>query len=155
MKPASSFTHSIGRRAAHAILLAAALSTLGACGKKERPKADLAAARISTIGVNSYLWRASLDALSFMPLLQTDSAGGVIVTDWYANPNNPTERMKVTVTILDQDLRADALRVAASRQVAVAAGTWVEAPVDAATVQKLEDVILTKARDLRREAVTG
>ena len=154
MKPASSFTHSIGRRAAHAILLAAALSTLGACGKKERPKADLAAARISTIGVNSYLWRASLDALSFMPLLQTDSAGGVIVTDWYANPNNPNERMKVSVTILDQDLRADALRVAASRQVNQG-GNWVGAPVAAASVQKLEDVILTRARDLRRQASAG
>ena len=89
-----------------------------------------------------------------MPLLQTDSNGGVIVTDWYTNPKNPNERMKVSVTILDEDLRADALRVAASRQVANG-GTWMEAPVDAATVQKLEDVILTKARDLRRSAVAG
>ena len=89
-----------------------------------------------------------------MPLLQTDSNGGVIVTDWYANPNNPNERMKVSVTILDQDLRADALRVAASRQVNQG-GNWVEAPVAAATVQKLEDVILTRARDLRRQASAG
>ncbi|MCZ8322742.1 MAG: DUF3576 domain-containing protein [Novosphingobium sp.] len=125
---------------------------LVSCGNRDRPKADLAASKITTIGVNSYLWRASLEALSFMPMLQTDSNGGVIVTDWYANPNNPGERMKVTVTILDQDLRADALRVAASRQVNQA-GTWVDAPVQAATVQKLEDVILTKARDLRRSAV--
>ena len=127
---------------------------LAGCGKKDRPKADLAASQVTTIGVNSYLWRASLDALSFMPLLQTDSAGGVIVTDWYTNPANPGERMKVTVTILDQDLRADALRVAASRQVAQN-GVWVDAPVQAATVQRLEDVILTKARDLRRSAVGG
>lgn len=107
---------------------------------------------VSTIGVNSYLWRASLDVLSFMPLVQTDSAGGVIVTDWYSNPGNPGERMKVTVTILDKDLRADGLRVAASRQVAQAGG-WVDAPVQAASVQRLEDVILTKARDLRRGAI--
>ena len=127
---------------------------LAGCGKKERPKADLAAAQVTTIGVNSYLWRASLDALSFMPLLQTDSNGGVIVTDWYANPSNPTERVKLTVTILDQDLRADALRVAASRQVNQN-GSWVEAPVQAATVQKLEDIILTKARDLRRQALAS
>jgi hypothetical protein len=78
----------------------------------------------------------------------------VIVTDWYSNPNNQSERMKVTVTILDQDLRADALRVAASRQVADA-GRWVDAPVQAATVQKLEEIILTKARDLRRSAIAG
>ena len=87
---------------------------LAACGQKDRPRADLAAARVTTIGVNSYLWRATLDALSFMPLVQTDSNGGVIVTDWYANPQQPGERVKVSVTILDQDLRADALRVAAS-----------------------------------------
>ena len=133
-------------------LVALATVSLAACGhSKGRPKADLAASRITTIGVNSYLWRASLEAVSFMPLLQTDSNGGVIVTDWYANPNNPNERMKVTVTILDQDLRADALRVAASRQTNQN-GVWVDAPVQAATVQKFEDVILTKARDLRRQA---
>ncbi|MEC3912885.1 DUF3576 domain-containing protein [Sphingobium sp. CR2-8] len=135
-------------------LLLAALLPLAACGggAKDRPKADLAASKVTTIGVNAYLWRASLDTLSFMPMVQTDSNGGVIVTDWYANPNTPGERMKLTVTILDQDLRADALRVAASRQVNQG-GQWVDAPVAAATVQKLEEVILTKARDLRRTAI--
>ena len=132
-----------------------ALLPLAACsgGNKTRMKADIAASKVTTIGVNAYLWRASLDTLSFMPLLQTDSNGGVIVTDWYVNPSAPTERMKVTVMILDQDLRADAVRVAALRQVNQG-GQWVAAPVQAATVQKLEDVILTRARDLRRAAVT-
>ena len=137
-----------------AVAAVALVGLVAGCGGRERPKADLAASRVTTIGVNSYLWRASLETLSFMPLLQTDSNGGVIVTDWYANPANPGERVKVTVSILDQDLRADALRIAASRQVAQA-GAWVDAPVQAATVQKLEDIILTKARDLRRSAVRG
>ena len=88
-----------------------------------------------------------------MPLLQADSNGGVIVTDWYVNPQVPTERMKVTVSILDQDLRADALRVAALRQVNQG-GQWVAAPVQAATTQKLENIILTKARDLRQASIT-
>lgn len=132
----------------------AACSSLGGPfgGGDERAQADLAASNVTAIGVNSYLWRASLETLSFMPLTQADSAGGVIVTDWYANPQNPNERVKVSVSILDQDLRADALRVAASREV-LQGGTWVAAPVQAATVQKLEDVILTKARDLRRSAI--
>ncbi|WP_432768536.1 MAG: DUF3576 domain-containing protein [Sphingopyxis sp.] len=142
------------RRPATAVLIALAAVGLAACGGKERPRADLAASQVTTIGVNSYLWRASLDALSFMPLLQADSSGGVIITDWYANPGNANERMKVTVSILDRDLRADALRVAASRQVAQG-GTWVDAPVQAATVQKLEEIILTRARDLRRSAIEG
>jgi len=141
------------RRTATAFAVIAALS-LGACAsKKDRPQGDLAAAKITTIGVNSYLWRASLDTLSFMPLAETDSNGGVIVTDWYINPQVATERMKVTVTILDQDLRADALRVTALREVN-RGGQWVEAPVQAATIQKLEDIILTKARDLRRASIT-
>lgn len=134
---------------------AALVLSLAACGGgRERPKADLAASKVTTIGVNAYLWRSSLDTLGFMPLLQTDSNGGVIVTDWYVNPNTPGERMKVTVTILDQDLRADGLRVAALRQVNQN-GQWVDAPVQAATVQKLEDIILTHARDLRRQALAS
>lgn len=143
------------RLQAHKLAFLALPLALAACGGgKARPKADLAASKITTIGVNSYLWRASLDTLSFMPLLQTDSNGGVIVTDWYINPAVPTERVKVTVTILDQDLRADGLRVAALREVNQG-GTWVAAPVKAATVQKLEDAILTRARDLRRASVAG
>ncbi|HEX7753467.1 MAG TPA: DUF3576 domain-containing protein [Novosphingobium sp.] len=149
--PAPRLSPRLALRAGAVALLALSLAS---CGNKERPKADLAASQVTTIGVNSYLWRASLDALSFMPLLQTDSNGGVIVTDWYANPANPGERVKVSVTILDQDLRADALRVVTLRQVSQA-GAWVDAPVQAATVQKLEDIILTKARDLRRSALGG
>ena len=133
----------------HWLLGALALGLAGCAQSEERPQADLAASQVTTIGVNSYLWRATLETLSFMPLLQADSAGGVLVTDWYSNPQNPNERMKLSVTILDQDLRADALRIAASREV-LQGGAWVAAPVQAATVQKLEDIILTKARDLRR-----
>ncbi len=128
--------------------------TFGGDGGSDRKvrKADLAASQVTTIGVNAYLWRAALDTLSFAPLVQADSNGGVIVTDWYANPNSPNDRVKVTVAILDRDLRADALRVSASRQV-LQNGQWLEAPVGAATVQKLEEIILTRARDLRRTSV--
>jgi hypothetical protein len=138
-------------RAGIAAAIALSVTACGSSGGKDKTDRALAASQITTIGVNSYLWRASLDALSFMPLVQADSAGGVIVTDWYINPSDPGERVKVSVAILDQDLRADALRVAASRQVAQA-GNWVDAPVQAATVQKLEDIILTKARALRQGA---
>nr|WP_255548025.1 DUF3576 domain-containing protein [Erythrobacter ani] len=135
-------------------MVCGALASLAACGGRDRPRTELQSAQINTIGVNAFLWRAALETVSFAPLASTDSAGGVIATDWYANPSNPEERVKVTVTILDQDLRADALRVAASRQVSQN-GNWVEAPVQAATVQKLEDIILTKARDLRRKALAS
>ena len=154
--------HALYRTPLRIGLMAATALALAGCGhlpfarhsKKAQPVTELPSSNITSIGVNAYLWRASLDALSFMPLLQTDSNGGVIVTDWYADPANPGERIKVSVIILDKDLRADALRVSASRQVAQG-GVWVDAPVQAATVQKLEDIILTKARDLRQSAVGG
>lgn len=135
------------------IILVAGLSVSG-CSRDRRVPNTLAPARMTTIGVNAYLWRAAIDTLSFAPLAQADSNGGVIVTDWYSTSNAPNERVKLTASILDQDLRADALRVAASRQVNQN-GTWVDAPVAAATVQKLEDIILTRARDLRRTAIGG
>lgn len=133
-------------------MAAAALILTGCAGGNERPRADIAASQVTTIGVNAYLWRASLDALSFAPLLQADATGGVIITDWYANPNNPGERVKLTVAILDRDLRADALRVSGARQVSQN-GNWVDAPIQAATVQRVEEIILTRARDLRRGAI--
>jgi hypothetical protein len=128
--------------------------TLGRSSVDQARKADIAASQVTTIGVNSYLWRAALDTLSFAPMAQVDSNGGVIVTDWYSNPGSANERVKVTATILDRDLRSDALRVAASRQI-MQNGQWVNAPMSAATVQKLEEVILTRARDLRRTAIAG
>ena len=135
-------------------VLAACGLALSACAHHRDTPTDLAPARMTTIGVNSYLWRAAVDTLSFAPLLTADSNGGVIITDWYVSPNNPGERAKLTVSILDQELRADALRVAAVRQVNQG-GVWIDAPVAAATVQKLEDIILTRARDLRRTTVGG
>ena len=127
---------------------------LGGCARHRDLPNTLAPARMTSIGVNAYLWRAAIDTLSFAPLLTADSNGGVIITDWYVSPKNPGERAKLTVSILDQELRADALRVSASRQVNQG-GVWVDAPVAAATVQKLEDIILTRARDLRRTSLAG
>jgi hypothetical protein len=136
-----------------AALLVLTLAGSGCARNKQLPT-RLAPSRMTTIGVNAYLWRSALDTVSFAPLLQADPSSGVIITDWYANPKAPGERVKLTVTILDQDLRADALRVSASRQTSQN-GAWVDAPVSGATVQKLEDIILTRARDLRRTAVPG
>ena len=101
------------------------------------------------IGVNTFLWRASLDTLSFMPMAQTDPFGGVIITDWYSAPEAPEERIKVNVFILDRTLRADGVRAAVFRQRRDSQGNWVDAPVDAKTGTDLEDAILTRARQMR------
>ena len=100
------------------------------------------------IGVNAYLWRATLDTLSFMPLLTADPWGGVVNYDWYVNPQTPNERFKATVFILDTRLRADALNVTVTKEVRTAGGEWTASPVAAQTEADLENAILTKARQL-------
>lgn len=105
------------------------------------------------IGVNSFLWRASLDTISFMPLSSADPFGGVIITDWYAPPQSPGERFKMTVYILDRTLRADGLKVAVFRQQrATSGGDWVDSPISPQTVVSLENKILERARQMRSTA---
>lgn len=104
----------------------------------------------SGIGVNNYLWRATLDTMSFMPLASADPFGGVIITDWYSPPETPDERFKMNVYILGRQLRADGLRVAVFRQSRKPGPAgWLDAPVKSETVTKLENEILTRARQLR------
>jgi hypothetical protein len=101
-----------------------------------------------TLGVNSYLWHATLDTLSFLPLVSADPFGGVIISEWYVAPTSPNERLKVTVYIMDRSLRADGLKVVVFRQTRNAGG-WLDAQPSADTAHKLEDSILTRARELR------
>ncbi|HHI88401.1 MAG TPA: DUF3576 domain-containing protein [Hellea balneolensis] len=107
-------------------------------------KARKAAPRM---GVNEFLWRASLETLNFMPLKEVDPFGGVILTDWYANPQVPNERFKANVYILDTNLRADALKVSIFKQVNDGSG-WRDANVDGDTSRTIENSILTRAREL-------
>ena len=105
------------------------------------------------LGVNSFLWRATLESLSFMPINQADSQGGVIATDWYTQPQEPTKRVRANVLILGKSLRADALQVTLFQQSKATAGGWQDDPVNAATARALEDQILTRARALRVESL--
>jgi len=101
------------------------------------------------VGVNSFLWRATLDTVSFMPLASADPFGGVIISDWYQPPESPAERFKVNVYILGTDLRADGLRATIFRQRLHPSGTWIDSAVESNTGIELEDAILTRARELR------
>ncbi len=116
-------------------------------GGGDSPDAD---EQTEALGVNYYLWSAALDTISFMPLQAADSKSGVIITDWYTAPETPNEHLKVTVYVLDKELRADAIRVAVFRETKdEKTGAWSPAPVEASTARKLEDAILTRARQLR------
>lgn len=100
------------------------------------------------IGVNAFLWRASLDTVSFMPLASADPFGGVIITDWYAPPETPNERFKINVFILSRDLRSDGVSVKVFNQ-NYQAGTWRDSMTSTETARKIEDAILTRARQFR------
>lgn len=101
------------------------------------------------VGVNSYLWRATLDTVSFMPLASADPFGGVIITDWFAPAETPNERFKVNIFILGRELRADGVRCTVFRQKRDPGGQWADAPVDQKTGTDIEDAILTRARQMR------
>lgn len=109
----------------------------------------------SGIGVNSFLWRATLDTLSFMPLNSADPFGGVIITDWYSPAETPSERFKLTAYILGTALRSDAIKVSVFRQVNVGPNQWQDAVVEPGTVTSMEDAILTRARQLRIDSATA
>lgn len=114
-----------------------------------RNRQAAAAADNGALGVNAYLWRASLDTLSFMPLASADPYGGLIITDWYANPEKQDERFKATVYILDTRLRADGLNVAIAKQTRGTDGQWRDAAASPQTEVDIENAILTRARQLR------
>lgn len=103
----------------------------------------------SGIGVNGYLWRATLDTVSFLPLSSADPFGGVVITDWYAPPESPDERFKATVFILGRALRSDGVRASVFRQTRDGQGNWQDAAVADGTATNLENAILTRARELR------
>jgi hypothetical protein len=105
------------------------------------------------IGVNAYLWRATLDTMSIWPVASADPFGGVIITDWYAPPATPNERFKLNIYILDRALRADGLRVAVFRQVRATSGEWRNAAAKTQTATQIENAILTRARQFRNRTV--
>ena len=138
-------------RSATALCVAALLSACGTLGignnDSEQRRVARAVQNAPSSGVNAFLWRATLETLDFLPLSQVDPFGGVVITDWYADPAAPNERIRATAYILDTNLRADALKVSVFKQVREGNG-WVDAQVDADTARQVENSILTRARQL-------
>lgn len=112
-------------------------------GPKKREQED------TGLGVNSYLWRASLDTISFMPISSADPFGGVILTDWYSPPQTADERLKINIFILDRQLRSDGIKVTVFRQTRDRGGHWTDQSVSSQTIKDLENAILARARHFR------
>ena len=121
---------------------------LSNCSKKiDKEISDIEKSQVS-MAVNAFLWRASLDTVSFIPLDIVDSIGGVITTQWYEDTNNTSERIKLTIYIKDRRLRADGVSVSVFREVMLN-DRWVKADINPDTANLIEASILTKARELR------
>jgi hypothetical protein len=121
-------------------------------GVDRNRQAQAAAQEGAGLGVNAFLWRATLDTLGFMPLASADPFGGVIITDWYAPPAAQGERFKATAYVLGRQLRSDGISIQVFRQVQDRNGAWVDAPVSAGTASELEDKVLARARELRTQS---
>lgn len=130
-------------------ILSACARTNKVVGTVTSPFVGKKAVQSAGIGVNSFLWRASLETLDFMPLDSADPYGGTIITGWHSNASAPEERFKATVYILDTRLRADGLKVAVFKEVRSPEGDWVSAHVDPDTEIQIENSILSRARELK------
>ena len=144
------------------LVVALATGVLAACasGGKDDKNVGLATYALGDKGgqvatVNRYLWAASLETLDFLPVFSADPIAGLIITDWYANPESPQERFKLSVYILDNALRADALRVSVFRQLQNPEGAWIDSTTNPATGREIENAILTRARQLRLNQIDG
>ena len=96
----------------------------------------------------SYLWKAALESISFMPLVSSDSNGGAIITDWYADPSTPNEQFKFNIFILSSELQVTSIKVTAFKQVRQN-GSWHSAHVSKDLAKNIEENILKKAIALR------
>ncbi|MBV8594175.1 MAG: DUF3576 domain-containing protein [Caulobacteraceae bacterium] len=141
--------------AARALIAALTVATVAGCALPGRRHMARVTSPATAIGVNSYLWRATLDTLAFMPLQSADPYGGVVITDWYINPEKPDERFKATVYILDSRLRADGLNVNIYKEVSNGAGGWIASATADQTAADIENAILTRARQLRLSNLRG
>jgi len=107
----------------------------------------------NSLPVNALLWRAALDVASFVPLDDVDTFGGSIVTEWHQSADNPDQRLKLTIFVLGVELRSDAVKVQTYTQKKLR-NDWIDSGRDEALARKLEDLILTRARELRAASVS-
>ena len=116
---------------------------------------DLNKSDAGALPVNAILWRASLEITALLPIADVDTFGGTIITDWYSLPDKANERIKITVFVVDRELRSDAIRVTVHVQNRDGTdGSWGTSFRDKDLARRLEDLILSRAREIRSEILT-
>jgi hypothetical protein len=97
------------------------------------------------------LWRATLKSLEFLPLINADYSGGVIIYDWYIDSKNPNEQIKITVRFLDNELKANSIKVLAHKKICNTSGTCSNSSVDEKFSNLIEESIISSARNMKIE----
>ena len=103
---------------------------------------------LTSLPINELLWNSTLDTLDFMSYEKIDPFGGIIITDWFINQNNEKIRNKITVSFSSSELRATSFKVSVIRE-KLDSNQWVSDGYSDGLSRKIEDLILTRARELR------
>ena len=109
---------------------------------------DTEPGRASDININGFLWHASLDTLSFLPLSSADPFGGVIITDWYSNKNIQNQRLKITAYINTNELKSESINIKVEIQ-SFKNNIWSQPLTSKSLATQIEDSILNEARNLK------
>jgi len=100
---------------------------------------------------SNVLWRASLKTLEFMPLLNADYSGGIIITDWYSDNINSDEQIKIQIRFLSNEVRSDSLEINVHKKKCDISNRCSQILLKNSFPQDIKDSILTKARQIKIE----
>ena len=100
---------------------------------------------------SNVLWRATLKSLDFLPLINADYAGGVIIYDWYSQANNPKEQIKISVQFLDNELRSDSIKITAHKKICDNSDRCSNSTIDQNFANSIKENIIASARILKIE----
>ena len=112
-------------------------------GSKDQSSVDFKSSNV--------LWRATLKSLEFLPLMNADYSGGVIIYDWYSNPNKPSEQIKISVQFLNNELRSDSIKIIAHKKNCENTNKCSNLEVDQQFALSVKEGIINTARLLKIE----
>jgi hypothetical protein len=100
---------------------------------------------------SNVLWRATLKSLDFLPLINADYSGGVIIYDWYSQSNNPKEQIKISVQFLNNELRSDSIKITAHKKICDNTDRCSNSTIDQNFANSIKENIIASARALKIE----
>jgi len=98
---------------------------------------------------SNVLWRATLKSLDFLPLVNADYSGGIIIYDWYSDGKNNKEQIKVSVKFLNNELRSDSLEVSVHKKICDNENNCITQKINNNFNQEIKDTIIASARSLK------